>query len=75
MYILQEMQTTGGVTALVPAITEPDVKEAESKFLLACSYAVKSSVEVHTVICVDEHGNNCFGSPKYYEHLPEVVEG
>lgn len=72
MYIIQEMQTTGNSTALVPAITKSDAQEAESKFLLACSYAVKSTVEVHTVICVDEHGNHCFGSPKYYEHLPKA---
>lgn len=69
MYIIQELQTNNNVTILTPAITENDPQEAESKFLLACSYAVKSNVQVHTVICIDEHGNNCFGSPKYYEHL------
>lgn len=71
MYIIQEMQTTNNQTALVPAVTENDPQEAESKFLLACSYAVKSTVDVHTVICVDEHGNDHFGSPKFYEHISE----
>ena len=69
MYIIQEIQTTNGQTALVPSVVEADRAEAESKFLLACSYAVKSSVEVHTVIWYDEHGNVI--DRKFYEHLSE----
>ena len=72
MYIIQEMQTTGTTTALVTPITETDKAEAESKFLLACSYAVKSNVNVHTVIWYDEHGNVI--DRRYYEHYPEVPD-
>ena len=67
MNIIQEIQTDNGVTALVPAVVEADRDEAESKFLLACSYAVKSTVDVHTVIWYDEHGNVI--DRKFYEHL------
>lgn len=67
MYIIQEMQTNNGQTVLVPAVVEADRKEAESKFLLASSYAVKSTVEVHSVIWYDEHGNVI--DRKFYEHL------
>jgi len=67
MYIIQEIQTENNVTALVPAVTEADRDEAESKFLLTCSYAVKSTVDIHTVIWYDEHGNVI--DRKYYEHL------
>ena len=69
MYIIQEIQTDNGQTALVPSVLEADREEAESKFLLTCSYAVKSEVDVHTVIWYDEHGNVI--DRKYYEHLSE----
>lgn len=71
MYIITEYQTTNGVTTITPAITKTDKAEAESAFLMSCAAACVSSVEVHTVLCMDEHGNNCFGSPKYYEHIAE----
>ena len=70
MYIIQEIQTNNGTTALVPAVTEADQEEAESKFLVTCSYAVKSEVDVHTVIWYDEHGNVL--DRKVYEHIEAV---
>lgn len=69
MYIITEYQTTKGVTAVTPAITKTDPAEAESAFLMASAAACISPVEVHTVLCMDEHGNSYFGSPKFYEHL------
>lgn len=71
MYIITEYQTTNGATSVTPAVTKTGKAEAESAFLLACAAACVSSVEVHTVLCLDEHGNNYFGSPKYYEHITE----
>lgn len=68
MYIIHEIQTTNGTTAITPAVTKTDRAEAESAFLMACAAACISTVGVHTVICTDEHGNACFGSPKYWEH-------
>ena len=69
MYIIQEIQTENNVTALVPAITEEDKGQAESKFLTACAAACISSVDIHTVIWYDEHGNVI--DRKYYEHLEQ----
>lgn len=69
MFIIQELQTTGGSTALVPAVTKADRNEADRAFYTAVAAAAVSSVEVHTVILYDEHGNMI--DRKYYEHLPE----
>lgn len=70
MYIIQEMQTTGGVTSLLEAETRTDHNEAESVFYLKVSYAAVSQVEVHTVIMYDEHGNVL--NRIFYEHIQEV---
>lgn len=67
MYIIQEIQTNGTTTELVPAKTFTDRKEAESAFYLALSYAAVSEVEVHTVIMYDEHGNMLLN--RFYEHF------
>lgn len=69
MYIIQEIQTNNGASAVSAAIAKSDKANAEATFLTKCAAACESSVEIHTVLCVDEHGNNCFGSPKYYEHI------
>ena len=69
MYIVQEMQTTGGQTALVPAATYTDRNEADSAFHMKLSSAAVSSVNVHTVIMYDEHGNVL--RREYYEHAGE----
>lgn len=70
MYIIQEMQTTGGQTALLPAITKADPLEAESEFLIKAGYAAVSSVEIHAVVMLDEHGNLI--DRKFYEHFPVI---
>lgn len=67
MYILQEIQTTNNTTALVPARTYTDKNEAESAFHLALASAAISSVEVHTVMLYDEHGNIL--RREFYEHI------
>lgn len=67
VYIIQEIQTTDGVSALLPAVTKADRNEAESAFYSTVAYAATSSVQVHTVIMYDEHGNVLLS--KYYEHL------
>lgn len=67
MYIVQEIQTNGTSTALVPAKTFTDRREAESAYHLALSYAAVSEVEVHTVILYDEHGNVL--QKEFYEHM------
>lgn len=67
MYIIQEMQTTGNSTALVPARTYTDKNEAESAYHTALASAAISSVEVHTVMLYDEHGNIL--RREFYEHI------
>ena len=69
MYIVQELQTTGGQTALLPAVTFTDRNEAESAFHLKLGSAAVSSVDVHTVLMYDEHGNVI--RREYYEHAGE----
>lgn len=69
MYIIQEIQTTGGQTALLPAVTFTDRNEAESAFHLKLGSAAVSSVDVHTVLMYDEHGNVI--RREYYEHAGE----
>lgn len=65
-YILHEMQTTASGTALVPAQTFTDRLQAESAFHLALASAAVSSVAVHTVVLLDEHGNTV--AREFYEH-------
>lgn len=67
MLILQEIQTNGSQTDLLPAATYTDKNEAESAYHAKLAAAAISSVEVHTVMLHDEHGNvlKC----EYYEHL------
>ena len=69
MYIIQEIQTSGGQTALVPASTFTDRNEAESNYHMKLGAAAISAVEVHTVIMYDEHGNTI--KRDFYEHLSE----
>lgn len=69
MYIIQEMQTNGSQTALVPAATFTDRNEAESNYHMKLGAAAISNVQVHTVLMFDEHGNTL--KRDYYEHLNE----
>lgn len=69
MYSLHEIQTTGTNTALVPAQTFADKKQAESAYHAALAAAAISNVTVHAVVLLDEHGNTV--RAEYYEHLPE----
>ena len=72
MYIIQEIQTTSGSTALLPAITKADINEAESAFHSILASAAISSVGVHTVLLYDEHG--AVLRREFYEHLPGETE-
>ena len=72
MYIIQEIQTSGGNTTLLPAITKTDRNEMESAFHSILASAALSAVEVHAVIVYDEHGNTI--KREYYEHLPQGTE-
>ena len=56
MYIIQEVQTTGGQTILgVPQI-KVDRQGAESAFYTLCAYAVISTVEEHAIVTYTHEG-------------------
>ena len=70
MLIVQEIQTTGGNSALVPAKTFGDRNQAEAAYHTALATAAVSSITVHTVVLMDERGNVV--KKEAYEHLPEA---
>ena len=72
MYILQEIQTTGSQTVLVPAQTFADRNQAESAYHSVLAAAAVSSVEVHAVVLLDEHGNTV--RREFYEHKQTAAE-
>lgn len=66
MYIIQEIQTSGATSSLLPAITKMDRDEAESTWHSIMASAAISAVPVHTVLLYDEHGNII--QRGFYEH-------
>ena len=69
MYILQEIQTSDGITALVPAMTYSDKNQAEASYHVILASAAVSSVNIHTVILYDEYGS--VYRRESYEHPTE----
>lgn len=69
MYIILEMQTNGDTTALVPPVTYKDMNQADSAYYQKLAAAAISSVPVHTITMLDEHGRSIRSD--FYEHLPE----
>ena len=67
MYIVIEMQTTTGSTAVI-STAYSDINIAQQAFYSTCSFAVVSSVPVHTVMLVSETGRvikcECFSHPE-----------
>lgn len=69
MFILIELQKNGDQTALVPARTYTNKLEAESAYFTTLAAAAISTVEVHTVLLIDDHGNTV--RRDFYEHLTD----
>ena len=63
-----------GVMTDTVALKTPNDKYAQAKIYELASTAVTSNVYVHTILCVDEHGNSKFNTPLYFEHIPEPAE-
>jgi len=74
MYAVMEMRTNeqGIMTIVDPIFKTDNPVYAESRVHSLLSTAVGSSVYVHTILCLDEHGNAQFDTPKYYEHIPAL---
>lgn len=72
MYAVFEFRTNqqGIMQTLDPFKTDNPVY-AESRVYSLASAAVGSSVYVHTILCVDEHGQPQFNTPMFFEHIPE----
>ena len=70
MYIILEIQSTGGVTSCLPALVYADWNEAESVYHSKLSFAATSTVHLHVVAMYDEYGNLI--KQEWYEHLPET---
>lgn len=69
-YILQEIQTNNGTTALVTPVIYPNREQAESAFYTTCGYAVVSQVETHTVMVYTEEGFPIPELTKCFKHTP-----
>ena len=76
MYAVYEFRTNEqGVMQDILAIKTPNPTYAQSKIYELAAAAVGSAVYVHTILCVNEHGQSCFGTPMYFEHIPQPAEG
>ena len=47
---------------------------AQSKIYTLAAAAVGSSAYVYTILCVNEHGQPQFGTPLFFEHIPQPEE-
>ena len=74
MFIIQEIQTTNGVPAFLPAEIKETRAEAESVFYYKCGSACVSAVPVHTVITYTEEGFVIPELTKCFKHEPVVEE-
>ena len=76
MYAVYEFRTNEqGIMTDTLALKTPNAVYAQSKIYELASTAVGSSVYVPTILCVNEHGQPQFGTPMYFEHIPEPAEG
>lgn len=75
MYAVYEFRTNeNGIMTDILALKTDNPVYAESKVYDLESKAVGSAVYVHTILCIDEHGQTHFNTPKYFEHIPEPTE-
>lgn len=72
MFAIYEFRTNEqGVMTDTLALKTPNPIYAQSKIYELASGAVGSSVYIHTILCVNEHGQAQFGTPLYFEHISE----
>lgn len=73
MYAVMEMRTNqNGIMQIVDPVFKTDnATYAQNKIYTLAAGAVGSQVYVHTILCIDEHGQPHFGTPMYFEHIPE----
>lgn len=72
MYAVYEFRTNDqGIMTDTLALKTPNSTYAQSKIYELAAAAVGSAVYVHTILCVNEHGQPQFGTPMYFEHIPQ----
>lgn len=71
MYAVMELRTNEqGIMQIVDPVFKTDNPVyAQNKIFTLAAGAVGSSVFVHTILCINEHGQPCFGTPMYFEHI------
>lgn len=75
MYAVYEFRTNeNNIMTDILALKTDNPVYAQSKIYDLASTAVGSSVFVHTILCVNEHGQPQFGTPLYFEHISQPVE-
>lgn len=73
MYAVMELRTSKNniMTIVDPVFKTDNAVYAQSRVYDLASKAVGSSVYVHTILCIDEHGRYQFDTPLFFEHIPE----
>lgn len=73
MYAVFEFRTNEqGVMLIVdPVFRTDNPVYAKNKIFTLAAAAVGSSVYVHTILCVNEHGQPQFNTPMYFEHISD----
>ena len=72
-YIIYEMQTNAGLTAVVTPTILADYDQALHAFYLAVAAATVSTVEIHTIMLVTEDGR-CIDKKTFRHATAEPVE-
>lgn len=67
-YIVNETQTTNGVTTVVAPVVKNTLPDAQEKFFEVCKYACKSSVDIHAVYVMTEEGYQMQDLTKVFVH-------
>lgn len=73
MYAVIETRTNEqGIMQIVDPVFKTDNSVyAQNKIYTLAAAAVGSQVYVHTILCINEHGQACFNTPMVFEHITE----
>lgn len=73
MYAVMELRTNEqGIMQIVDPVFKTDNPVyAQNKIYTLAAAAVGSSVYVHTILCINEHGQACFNTPMVFEHIQQ----
>lgn len=74
MYAVMELRTNEQdiMTIVDPVFKTDNPIYAQNKIFTLAAAAVGSSVYVHTILCINEHGQPQFGTPMVFEHIQQA---